>query len=316
MELWLSDPRLLGMAQAERAYLDRLDLTPRTRYVRPADVRTRVLVSGGGEPLVALHGGGGFGTIWAPLMAEVRHARWFVPDRPGFGLSPSFDHHAVDLREFAVRWIDGLLDELELPAADLVANEIGGAWAIWYTLEHPDRVRSLTLMGAPVPVLDGAVPWSMRLKGSLPALGGRMVRSREAGPSEAAELWRQLGHDPATLGTHRADLVWRANRTPGFERSWLSLLGRLYRLRGPRPGIRVTAWELQQLQVPVQYLWGSADPFGSPRVARAAAEFTPGCQFHPVGTGNMPWVDEPVRAGRLLSEFLEASAPTVEIRSA
>jgi pimeloyl-ACP methyl ester carboxylesterase len=315
MEHWLSDPRILGMAQAERAYLDTLDLTPRTRYLHPAGMRTRVLVSGGGNPLIALHGGGGFGAVWAPLMAELRHTRWFVPDRPGFGLSPPFDHHSVDLRPFAVSWIEGLMDELELPAADLVANEIGGAWAIWFTLEHPERVRSLTLMGAPVPVLDSVVPWSMRVTG-LPAVGARMVRSRESGPAEAAELWRQLGHESSRLTIHLADLVWRANRVPGFERSWLSLLGRLYRLRGPRPGIRVTAWELQQLQVPVQYLWGDADPFGSPKLAQRAAHYTPGAHYHPTGQGNMPWIDEPVRAGQLLSDFLDASAPTVEIRSA
>jgi pimeloyl-ACP methyl ester carboxylesterase len=52
-------------------------------------------------------------------------------------------------------------------------------------------------------------------------------------------------------------------------------------------------------------LWGRNDPFGSVETGRTGAEHVPDAEFHEVGTGHLPWLDEPKTCGDLLRDFLD-----------
>lgn len=55
------------------------------RVVEVAGNRVHLLEIGTGPPLVLLHGGGGSGGFFLPLLNELRGVRALAPDRPGQG---------------------------------------------------------------------------------------------------------------------------------------------------------------------------------------------------------------------------------------
>ena len=94
-----------------------------------------------------LHGFGGDLNNWlfnTDRLAERR--RVYALDLPGHGES-SKDVGAGDLDAFA-ETLGGFLDAVGAARAHLVGHSMGGAVALAYALDHPDRVASLTLVAA------------------------------------------------------------------------------------------------------------------------------------------------------------------------
>jgi pimeloyl-ACP methyl ester carboxylesterase len=103
---------------------------------------------GEGEPLVLIHGG--LTTIdemqgWAEPLAKTRrviaiemqgHGRTADTDRP-----MSFPTMGDD--------IAALLDQLNIPKADLVGHSFGGASALCAAIQHGDKVRRLVVISSP-----------------------------------------------------------------------------------------------------------------------------------------------------------------------
>lgn len=100
--------------------------------------------SGQGEPLILLHSGGMSGAEWKPQVPLfARNFRVIAPDHLGHGHSPMIaDRLAIGDMGRAVL---ELMDELQLPQANLAGSSLGGAVALWLTLHHPDRVSRLVL---------------------------------------------------------------------------------------------------------------------------------------------------------------------------
>src|SRR5438552_8466019 len=102
--------------QAEEKALAHYGLEAQSRYLQLGEpqIRARVLEMGAGDPLILVHGGGSFGSVFAPLLAELMGHRLIVVDRPGCGLTDAFDYHGVDLRAHGVAFLESLLDALNL----------------------------------------------------------------------------------------------------------------------------------------------------------------------------------------------------------
>jgi 4,5:9,10-diseco-3-hydroxy-5,9,17-trioxoandrosta-1(10),2-diene-4-oate hydrolase len=106
--------------------------------------------TGGGLPLVMLHGGGPGASAWSnfgpALPGFGEHFRTLLVDQPGFGGSDkpavvgNYYRHAAD-------HVVALLDELGIDRIHLLGNSLGGGTAMRLALEHPDRVGRLVLMG-------------------------------------------------------------------------------------------------------------------------------------------------------------------------
>ncbi|MCU1374663.1 MAG: alpha/beta hydrolase [Actinomycetia bacterium] len=100
--------------------------------------------TGEGDPVVLCHGLGGNHAIWwrqvEAFAAERRLITW---DQRGFGNSTVVNG---DVRPAAARRdLGALLDHLGLESVDLVGQSMGGWTVLGYALDHPERVRSLTL---------------------------------------------------------------------------------------------------------------------------------------------------------------------------
>lgn len=101
---------------------------------------------GNGLPIVFLHAGIADSRMWEPQVASFAKQFDIVrPDQRGFGESelPPQPWSPVDD-------LLSLMDQLELKPAHLVGCSMGGAVAIDFALEHPERISKLVLVGSAI----------------------------------------------------------------------------------------------------------------------------------------------------------------------
>jgi pimeloyl-ACP methyl ester carboxylesterase len=81
---------------------------------------------GTGEPLLLIHGLGGIGRYWDPLLSSFADAYEVIDvDLPGFGESTPLPGERVSAEALA-RAVGELLDELSLPSVHVVGHSLGG----------------------------------------------------------------------------------------------------------------------------------------------------------------------------------------------
>jgi pimeloyl-ACP methyl ester carboxylesterase len=102
--------------------------------------------SGSGFPAILLHAGIADSRMWEPQAAAfAKQFDVIRPDQRGFGkseLPPGAWSPVEDLL--------ALIDELALKPAHLIGCSMGGAVAIDFALDHPDRISKLVLVGSAV----------------------------------------------------------------------------------------------------------------------------------------------------------------------
>lgn len=104
-----------------------------------------------GEAVIMLHGGGPGAGGWSNYSRNIEPFvnagyRVILKDSPGFNKS---DALVMDEQRGLVnaRAVKGLMDALGIKKAHLVGNSMGGASALNFALEYPDRLGKLVLMG-------------------------------------------------------------------------------------------------------------------------------------------------------------------------
>ena len=102
--------------------------------------------SGAGQSLVLLHGIGSSSASWLCQLESLKGYRLIAWDAPGYGeseflpaASPRASDYAQALHEF--------LERLLLKDVVLVGNSLGCLMATAYAAAHPERVRSMVLLG-------------------------------------------------------------------------------------------------------------------------------------------------------------------------
>lgn len=156
-----------------------------------------VRFGGSGPAVVLLHGYGETGDMWAPMAADLmRDHRVVAPDLRGLGLSskPSSGFTKMNQAED----VAGILDQLKIEQADIVAHDIGNMVAFAFAEKHPNRVRKMVLIDAPVP---GIGPWEQITQNPLLwhfRFGGpdmeRLVAGRER--IYLDRFWNEFSADP------------------------------------------------------------------------------------------------------------------------
>lgn len=102
--------------------------------------------TGSGFPLLLLHAGIADSRMWEPQVpAFAAHFDLIRPDSRGFGQS-----ELPAMRWSPVSDLLALIDELCLKPAHLVGCSMGGAIAIDFAIQHPERVSKLVLVGTAI----------------------------------------------------------------------------------------------------------------------------------------------------------------------
>ncbi|WP_169917826.1 alpha/beta fold hydrolase [Rhodococcus zopfii] len=278
------------------------------RFIRRRSAQVHVIEAGDGPPVVHLHGNNTSSLSHLMLLEHMPRARSYLVDRPGFGLSDPDPFPRNGLRQWAVAFLDEVLDELGLGAAVLAGASGGGSWSVWYALDRPERVRGLVLVGS-VPLLPGArIPAGIRLMAT-PLLGGFLGRTVKPGRRTLLRLMSSMGEGDtilrypdlfASLLDAAHDPVATAADTAEF-RALLSPFG-------VRSGARIRPDELRRLPVPTLMIWGDRDPVVPVADARSAADLIPNARLEVLPAGHVPQLGNPARVAELMEGFTRSCA--------
>ena len=186
---------------------------------------------GTGMPLILVHGFSGAGLAWESIIPAFADTyRVVVVDLRGHGRStgaPDTIHH----RDFGADLV-GLLDHLAIDRAHFVGHSSGGMCLLFVGTEHPDRVRTLSLVNATYTFDEVAKAHMRQVVEELSIQPEAIAFSRRLhGPHHGDDYWRVLREafrqftlDPAELPFQPADLavitrpvlVFHGDRDPFF----------------------------------------------------------------------------------------------------
>ena len=234
----------------------------KAKFIDVAGQRTRYYDYGQGEPMILIHGGGRGTTSSAnnfspviPLLAK--HYRVIAFDKSAAGMTdnPKDDNDLSYAGE--VKHAYNLIQALKLGPVHVVGHSSGGAVALYLAVEHPDVVKTLTIVahGPEMPPLatssrhDAAE--KEQCKDSQLTYAGRACRLRLLGhtaktwdePSLIADAWmadqpkskitrdkysgaRAAALPSGELTTAYRQRVWDAVRKDGLRMPILMIIGK------------------------------------------------------------------------------------------
>jgi pimeloyl-ACP methyl ester carboxylesterase len=258
-------------------------------------------------PLVFVHGLSGCWANWLeqlPVLA--REHRVVTLDLPGFGASPMpIEQHrpgtGISISGYA-RLLDRLLGELEIDAAALVGNSMGGFIAAELAIAFPQRVERLVLISAAGISTTGhhgvvrAVPTLRRLETIL-AASSAWVASKSDTVARRARLREAtlnlVVRHPSRLPAALAAEQLRGAGKPGFIQAQQAVLN--YDIRERLP----------EIACPTLVVWGDGDRLIPVRDADVFAELIPNSRkvvFE--DSGHMTMLEHPAAFNALLKDFL------------
>jgi len=295
---------LLGALALVAALHDRLPVTPgawletaglEARVETVEGHRLRFVRSGGGPPVVLVHGFASSLYTWKDVLPALARSHDVVAlDLPGFGESDlPADLSFEDLPAAVL----GLMDRLHIPRAALVGNSMGGAVAAIVAAERPERVSALVLIDAAGFNLEpGARPAMMRLATSPaasllePLPGKRFLIERAL---------HEVFHDSRLVTDERLGEYLSGAQRRGSFAARASLLRSLE----DRPG--VVKASLPRIKAPTLIVWGREDAWIPLAHADLFVEAIPGARKSVLDDcGHIPQEERPEAVGNLLREFL------------
>jgi pimeloyl-ACP methyl ester carboxylesterase len=245
-----------------------------------------------------LHGPGEFSAVWGRAIPELATSHQvIVPDLPGHGASGLPDGR-LDV-ERVLNWLSELIDQTCDRPPTVAGHLLGGAIALRFAANHPDRVRSLVLVDT------FGLSWNLpKLRFALP-LAAYIVRPTEQSRDRFLEkcfvdfdgLREQFGDQWDAFGTQA--LEWAKSKTS--KATLRSLMSGF----GLRP---IPAADLAQITAPTSLIWGRHDLQTPLRVAEAASARY-GWPLHVIEDArDDPFFEQPVAALRALLTELPADA--------
>jgi 3-oxoadipate enol-lactonase len=278
-------------------------------FIQTPNLRIHYRLAGDGDlPLLLLHGNFGSWRWWQPVLQQIPPGyRAYAPDLRGCGDSerPGYGHNietlAADAQAFA--------KALDFVPEHIVGHSLGAAIALQLTLEHPARVRSLTLVAPP------------------PAEGRSVVRNadwfshsvsrlfdvdREASVVTLGATYRMLRH----LGANRPMLrqaLMRLAPSLGYDDAFIELVSDAARM-APQAVVghlqALDGWDVQtrlrSLRQPVLVVGGQQDVLVGADDLKAFARRLPrGRIVIWADVGHAVQLEQPRRFALALFRFLE-----------
>ena len=248
--------------------------------------------------IVLLHGSNADLHTWEPWAKDLsRDYRVVRFDQIGHGLTganPSGDYSPA-------AYVDGVrrvADRLGLERFVLAGNSMGGAIAVRFALNHPERLDGLVLIDA------GGAPRSGKARGNtgfnLAATPGVSWLLRRITPRSLVERsLRQSVSNQAIVTDAAVDRYWELLRYPGNRDATVT------RFSSPRTTFDPAI--LGRIRIPTLILWGERDALISVDGANWFARAIPGSQLitYP-GIGHLPMEEAPAKSVADLREWLVA----------
>ena len=292
--------------QTRQKLFDSAGIQPESKVVATTGPVKNIhyLEIGSGKPLILVHGGGAHASQWINILGPLSaHFHLYVVDRPGCGLSDNMDYSEVDFKKSAVDFIGTFMDAIGLKQALFAANSMGGYFSMCFAMQYPERVEKLLLIGAPAG-MNLWIPLMPRLMGTKglnsflmnlakPTIKAARMNYKQILVADASRLSDDyLIHDIALAGI------------PGAMRSMLSLFESVLTFKGFKKDLYIGD-KLDQLKMPVRFIWGDKDAFEKPGSGLLKAKAIKDLQFEIVeNAGHLPWLDQPEKCSELIIKML------------
>ena len=246
---------------------------------------------GEGETIVFAHGAGGnLLSWWQQIPFFSQHYRCVTFDQRGFG--HSLDTPGGPGAGAFVEDLTGLLDHLEVDAAHLVAQSMGGRTMLGFAVAYPRRSKSLVMADTAGGM---AVPEVEELQRQL----------RETNVSNVAIGHRAISRGFVQQNPALANLYLQISQTnpPRSEPAG-------GQPQGPGPS------QLGSLQVPTLFIVGEEDQIAPPPVIEAAAKPIPGARLTRVPeAGHSVYFEKPGIINFEVSRFIQSVAEPAKVSS-
>jgi pimeloyl-ACP methyl ester carboxylesterase len=261
--------------------------------------RMSVMEAGQGEPVVLIHGLGATKAEFMPTVAALAPAgfRTIALDLPGFGDSDKPFPAPYDARFFA-RWVEALLNALEIDTAHVVGHSMGGRVAIELGIRRPDRTQGLVLM-TPSLAWRGPKRWANYLRFVRPELAllqpaprpvvERVVKSVIPG---ADSNWTAAGIDE----------FLRAYLTPRGRVAFYAAARNIYLEEGE--GSEGFWSRICSLQPRCLFIWGRRDQVVPIGFERHVKEAVPHARHVEIDSAHVPQMERPKQTHKAILDFL------------
>jgi pimeloyl-ACP methyl ester carboxylesterase len=276
---------------------------PRPWVRRAGRVRTAYMEAGPrhAPAVVAIHGLGATNASLLPTIWDLAaDYRVIAPDLPGHGASsaPRAPYNAA----FFSRWLNDLLDELDVERAVVMGNSLGGRISLEYGLDHPERVAGMVLLAPAVAFrkLRQLVPLVRLLRPELAALPLPMSeRTAMAG-------LRAIFASPSRISGQSFEAAAgefvRVFKDPRHRMAFFAALRSIY--LDDAFGQRGFWKRLPDLQPPALFVWGRRDRLVPVGFARHVTSAVPAARTVILeACGHVPQYEMPERTNALIRDF-------------
>ena len=281
-----------------------VDWQDHLRWVNVQDRWMNVVDIGSGPPVIFIHGLSGCWQNWLeqiPLFA--RDHRVIAVDLPGFGHS-DMPVEPISISGYADA-IDELMEKLDIDAARIVGNSMGGFIGAEMAIEHPARIERLVLVAAAGLSIESIR--TERTKGLRHraeniiffSLAHVVSRSHQVAlrPRLRAALLMTVAAHPARLPGPLAAQQVLGSGKPGFSDA-LEAMCR-YPLRD----------RLEKIACPTLILWGDKDILVPVKDASVFEELIPDSRkIIYTDTGHVSMMERPARFNSDVKAFLDEAA--------
>ena len=264
------------------------DYPPTGQFVDLGAIRVHAHVSGPDDApaVILVHGASGnlrdFTFDLVPRLAE--RYRVVAFDRPGLGHTPVLDREGESPAEQAAL-LDAAAHALGIERAVIVGHSYGGAVAMAWALEHPERAAGIvSLAGATMPWPGGLGAWysiaSSRVGGATVVPLVSTFATKSLAQSSIQSIFAP--QDPPD--------GYAAHIGIGLSLRPHSLRANARQLNTLKPHITAMAARYPDLEVPVEVVHGTADTLVPVRIHGARmVEIIPGAELTRLeGVGHMP----------------------------
>ncbi len=273
-----------------QALIEKMGVAVTQHHAKTGSIETAWLSAGASSTthptIVLLHGAGAGAVTWYPVLyALIKDFHIIIPDIVGYGESDKPD--ATYDRPFFVAWLKTFLDHLNIEKMHLIGNSQGGAIALQFAINYPDRVDKLVLVN---PAGFGTQP-------ALAAFVGMIWMNTF--PSMLANRFAShfLLHDVKNKDVNHAlysvAVAKNANGKKAFQQG---------------KGRAVHAFSQQELMCVSQQtcvIWGEDDKLFKLEDAKPVIQFIPQLNFEQIHqAGHLPFMDQPEIFNRIVLDFL------------
>lgn len=254
-----------------------------------------------GPPLFFVHGALVAADVWAPLIDELsRTHRCYAPTLPLGSHTRPMRHDAALAPDDVADLVVEVADALSLGRLTLIANDSGGAVSQLVAVRHASRIRGVLLTNCDaLEVFPPRAYAYLKAVSERPRLASVLLSALAAAPvlGLVPTAWGGLAH-----GITRAQV--RRWSLPGArERGVREDLAKF--MRGAGASVTLGAAErLAAHPVPIELVWGEADPFFRRSLAERFAAKVPGTRLRLVpGARTYVMLDAPAEVARAARAF-------------